>query len=76
MNIEMEYVPGTPGDVQLIDVTHFLNQASWLIDPEADREATRELAAELRLMAGWLGLDEVRVQPKGDLAEDLSKALT
>ncbi|QFZ22631.1 winged helix-turn-helix domain-containing protein [Saccharothrix syringae] len=31
-----------------------------------------ELAAELREMAGWLGLDEVAVVPRGDLAPALS----
>jgi len=31
-----------------------------------------ELAEELRLMANWLGLDEIRVMPRGDLAAALS----
>ena len=31
-----------------------------------------ELADELRLMAGWLGLGEVRVLPRGDLASALA----
>jgi uncharacterized protein YcaQ len=33
------------------------------------------LAAELRLLATWLGLDTVRVWPKGDLAPALAQAL-
>jgi uncharacterized protein YcaQ len=32
------------------------------------------LRAELELMAGWLGLDEVAVQPRGDLAPALAAA--
>jgi uncharacterized protein YcaQ len=34
-----------------------------------------ELAAELRLMAGWLGLDEVVVADRGDLAPLVADAL-
>lgn len=34
-----------------------------------------ELAGELALMAGWLGLGDVVVHPHGDLAEALSRAL-
>jgi uncharacterized protein len=34
-----------------------------------------ELAAELRLVAGWLGLDEVVVAPHGDLSGDLAASL-
>lgn len=33
------------------------------------------LAEELKLMAGWLGLESVRVEPKGDLAPALAAAL-
>lgn len=35
-----------------------------------------ELAAELWSMAGWLGLDDVRVEPRGDLAAALAAELT
>jgi uncharacterized protein YcaQ len=35
----------------------------------------RELAAELQEMAGWLGLEEIEVGEKGDLAGELRKAL-
>ena len=34
-----------------------------------------ELAAELRLMAGWMGLDDVAVVERGDLWPELSCAL-
>ena len=34
-----------------------------------------ELAAELRRLAGWLGLDDVLVEPRGDLAPALADAL-
>lgn len=35
----------------------------------------RGLAAELRLLAGWLGLGDVAVEPAGDLAGDLAAAV-
>ncbi|SDC82215.1 hypothetical protein SAMN05660690_2704 [Geodermatophilus telluris] len=38
-------------------------------------EVAAELAAELRLVAGWLGLDDVTVAERGDLATDLTRAL-
>lgn len=41
-----------------------------------DRPAVAaELAAELRLMAGWLGLDDVAVGEKGDLAGPVRRVL-
>jgi uncharacterized protein YcaQ len=44
-------------------------------EPGADpRAVTPELAEELRLLAGWLGLDDVTVARKGDLAARLGKA--
>jgi uncharacterized protein YcaQ len=49
-----------------------LARASWVeegIPPEA---VAPELAAELRLMAEWLGLDGVRIDPVGDLARTLA----
>ena len=33
------------------------------------------LAEELKLMAGWLGLETVRVERKGDLAGALARAV-
>jgi len=40
----------------------------------APAETGTELAAELRSLAGWLGLDRVEVQDRGDLAADLQRA--
>ncbi|WP_420371358.1 winged helix-turn-helix domain-containing protein [Kribbella amoyensis] len=44
-------------------------------EPGAPAETPRELAAELVQLAGWLGLDQVRVAGPGDLAPALSHAL-
>ena len=44
-------------------------------EPRMTPETPGRLAAELRLMAGWLGLGEVKVQPKGDLAAALGSAV-
>jgi len=44
-------------------------------EPLADAETPLALAAELRRMAGWLGLGAVEVRPAGDLAAQLSAAL-
>jgi len=46
------------------------------VEPGADRdEVATALAAELRLMAGWLELDDVTVGGRGDLASSLTQAL-
>jgi uncharacterized protein YcaQ len=44
--------------------------------PAANGETPAQLAAELRLMAGWLGLADVEVKPSGDLAGRLEAALS
>ena len=44
-------------------------------EPGAPEETVSELAAELRVTADWLGLDDVLVEPRGDLAPALSHAL-
>jgi len=44
-------------------------------EPWASDQTPVRLAAELKRMAGWLGLETVRVEPKGDLAPALSDAL-
>ena len=51
-----------------------LVQAAWR-EPDATAETAARLATELRRMAGWLGLAEVEVVGKGDLAEALEGAL-
>ena len=48
-------------------------QAAWR-EPDATAETPTRLAEELRRMAGWLGLDEVVVAGKGDLASALEAA--
>jgi uncharacterized protein YcaQ len=45
-------------------------------EPDVDgRTIVEPLAAELRLMAGWLGLGRIAVTPRGDIAMALSGAL-
>jgi uncharacterized protein YcaQ len=50
--------------------------AAWL-EPAADPDETAAaLAAELRRLARWLGLDAVAKPERGDFADPLSAALT
>ncbi|NNG34255.1 DNA glycosylase AlkZ-like family protein [Nakamurella aerolata] len=52
-----------------------LVQSAWL-EPGADEASTLRAAVErLREMAGWLGLERVTVQPRGDLHAQLRAAL-
>ncbi|MBK5111806.1 MAG: YcaQ family DNA glycosylase [Thermoleophilia bacterium] len=51
-----------------------LVKSAWA-EESAPPESAAELAAELELMAGWLGLDRVVAEPNGDLAPGLMRAL-
>jgi uncharacterized protein len=44
-------------------------------EPHAPEETADELAAELQSLAGWLGLDSVLVEARGDLAPALAVAV-
>ncbi|MDP1986628.1 winged helix-turn-helix domain-containing protein [Phenylobacterium sp.] len=44
-------------------------------EPDATAETPERLTTELRLMAGWLGLTDVMVEARGDLAPALEAAL-
>jgi uncharacterized protein YcaQ len=44
-------------------------------EPWATPQTAERLAAELQLMAGWLGLERVVVEPRGDLAAALAGAV-
>ena len=44
-------------------------------EPGAPEDVAPQLATELRMMAGWLGLERVQVQPSGDLAGALKAAV-
>ena len=49
-------------------------QSAWA-EPSAPAETATELAAELRLTASWLGLGDVAVVDRGDLAPALAAAV-
>jgi uncharacterized protein YcaQ len=44
-------------------------------EPDAGADTAARLAGELKLMAAWLGLASVRVEPRGDLAARLAAAI-
>ena len=49
--------------------------SAFVEDGRDGRRVVAELAAELRSMAGWLGLDGVRVGRRGNLVSDLRRAI-
>ena len=49
-----------------------LVQSAWAEDG-APEDTAHELREELEVLAGWLGLDSVRIEPKGDLAPQLRR---
>ncbi|HZZ96763.1 MAG TPA: crosslink repair DNA glycosylase YcaQ family protein, partial [Jatrophihabitantaceae bacterium] len=51
-------------------------QAAHLEDGFDPHYVASELADELAITARWLGLDDVVVMPRGDLAPDLAKAVS
>jgi len=52
-----------------------LAQAAWSQDGHPPRTVAAELAAALRGMAGWLGLERIEAVDRGDLAPHLRRAL-
>lgn len=50
-----------------------LVQAAWIEPGEEPGPVADALGAELRALAGWLGLDDVIVAGRGDLAGDLQR---
>jgi uncharacterized protein len=50
-------------------------QATWAQDGHAPGAVAEGLAAELRSMAGWLGLERIEAADRGDLAPALRRAL-
>ena len=50
-------------------------QSAWAEDGRGAGRVAAELAAELRHMADWLGLEDVLVVQKGDLAAELIAAV-
>jgi uncharacterized protein YcaQ len=49
-------------------------QAAHAEPGAAKAEVIEPLADELRLMAGWLGLERIRVERRGDIAKSLAAA--
>ncbi|WP_337191578.1 winged helix-turn-helix domain-containing protein [Nocardioides flavescens] len=51
-----------------------LVRSAWAEDG-APPDTAEQMAAELRTLAGWLGLDDVVTEPRGDLAAELAREL-
>lgn len=52
-----------------------LVQSAWSEPGVATAHVADEVAAELASMAGWLGLERIEVAPRGDLSDDLRRAV-
>jgi uncharacterized protein YcaQ len=50
-------------------------RGAYLEDGRDQSRVARELAAELRTMASWLGLEKVALERRGDLAALLGKII-
>ncbi len=59
-------------DLKADRATRVLMVQGAYAEPSAPAETATELAAELWQLAGWLGLDDVVVAPRGDLASGLA----
>lgn len=52
---------------------HLRVRASWIEDGEDPTRVAPELSTELRILAEWLGLNEVVVEPRGNLSDHLAR---
>jgi uncharacterized protein YcaQ len=50
-------------------------QSAWIELGHDPHYVAEELAAELAVTASWLGLDDIEVKPRGDLAKELAAAI-
>ncbi len=62
-------------DLKAVRQAGVLQVKGAFFEPAAPAETAEELAAELAALAGWLGLGEVAVEPRGDLAPPLERAV-
>lgn len=71
MNIDIELVAGTPGDVALIDVCTHGNQESWFYDQDSETEASKEMTSELRKIGAQLPKHAITCQVNREDGERL-----
>jgi hypothetical protein len=50
-------------------------QSAWIEQGHEPRHVAAELAAQLADTASWLGLDDIRVEPRGDLSQEVAAAV-